>query len=357
MPINVDKNTAQNIIQELFKTQVKIENSDTDLIRAILNAEHKTYKYILITALLAKSTNEQVNPLVLQAGAPLSGAYDARSLCHKVIVPFERDFLNNALGGSNEPFLNKPARFTHLSKDNAVRRGADRQVLENLLTVLTNIKSMEVARNYLSFALEILQVKSITPPAYVNHKDFIVSSNLITIYKFIIKFIDKSHEGETCVIVVGALEKLHHQQANTGFKVIVHKVNQSGTSSNEIGDIDVYNEAQYKYSIEVKDKNFTEYDVAHAFNKITAANGDKGAFIYGPKANYNKDMIFRQLDTFTSENFFVLFMSVLAYSRTILFNLKEVDFNTFIKVIIEVTEEINCKPQTKNWLAEILEHH
>jgi hypothetical protein len=355
MPINVDRDNAKRVIQELFQVQVKTENSDTNLIRSILNAEHKTYKYILINALLAKSTNEEINPLALQAGAPLSGAYDARSLCHKVVVPFERDFLNNALGGSNEPFLNKPARFTHLSKDNAVRRGADLKVLEDLITVLTNTTSAEVAKNYLCFALEILKIKSITPTTYVNHKDFAIDTSLIKIYNFIIAFIDKSHEGETCVIVVGALEKLYHRQANTGFKVIVHKVNQSGASSREVGDIDVYNEAQYKYSIEVKDKDFTEHDVAHAFSKITAANGDKGAFIYGPKANYDKDIIFQQLDTFISADFFVLFMSVLAYCRTILFHLKEIDFYTFINTVIEVMEEINCKPQTKKWLSEVLE--
>ena len=62
-------------------------------IETILHGSHKTYKYILITQLLAKSVNEQINALAIQSGAPLEGAFDARSLCHKVIVPFERNFL------------------------------------------------------------------------------------------------------------------------------------------------------------------------------------------------------------------------------------------------------------------------
>jgi len=31
--------------------------------------------------------------LVLQAGAPLDSAFDARSLCHDIVVPFEQNAL------------------------------------------------------------------------------------------------------------------------------------------------------------------------------------------------------------------------------------------------------------------------
>ena len=40
-----------------------------------------------------------------------------------------RIFLGNRLGGSNEPFLNKPARFTELSETNAVRGGKNKNTL------------------------------------------------------------------------------------------------------------------------------------------------------------------------------------------------------------------------------------
>ena len=69
---------------------------------------------------MAKAVNKEIDALSLQAGDESDGAYDARSLCHKVLVPFEREFMPNSLGGSNEPFLNKPARFPRLTPDNAV---------------------------------------------------------------------------------------------------------------------------------------------------------------------------------------------------------------------------------------------
>ena len=123
MIVNIKKAEAEQVLLKAFRERCLRSDDICKKIKAVLTGSHKTYKYVLLTGLLAKATDSSVNALALQAGAPFDGAYDARSLCHGVIVPFERDFLQNALGGSNEPYLNKPARFTHLSSNNAVRKG------------------------------------------------------------------------------------------------------------------------------------------------------------------------------------------------------------------------------------------
>ena len=132
MAENINRADANKILLSAFRTRCSNKDSISIKIKEVLKGSHKTYKYVLVNGLLAKATNSNINALALQAGAPIDGAYDARSLCHKVLVPFERDFLQKALGGSNEPFLNKPARFTHLSNDNAVRRGNDKLTLTKL---------------------------------------------------------------------------------------------------------------------------------------------------------------------------------------------------------------------------------
>lgn len=60
-----------------------------------------------------------------------------------------------ALGASNEPYLNKPARFPALSKENAVRAGQDKQKLDLLVDVLGGI-SKEQAIVMLKKSLQIL---------------------------------------------------------------------------------------------------------------------------------------------------------------------------------------------------------
>ena len=100
-------------------SQCNCSSQTKKLIDFVIDNTHLTYKYILFTALLAKASDSSINVLCLQKQSSLIGAYDARSLCHKVIVPFEMQTLHKALGGSNEPFLNKPARFPELSKTNS----------------------------------------------------------------------------------------------------------------------------------------------------------------------------------------------------------------------------------------------
>ena len=127
MAISVDHSQAEQILlhslQQAQQAGYQPTSKHRQLISDVILGTHLTYRYILITNLLAKAVNSHVHPLTLQAGAAHSGAFDARSLCHKVFVPFERKYLNGKLGRSNEPFLNKPARFTELSAKNAVRAG------------------------------------------------------------------------------------------------------------------------------------------------------------------------------------------------------------------------------------------
>lgn len=135
MAISIDFTSANALLIKALKERVRPDPDLCTMLEKVIHGSHKTYKYVLVTNLLAKAVNRRANALCLQAGARLSGAFDSRSLCHKVLVPFERNHLVGALGASNEPYLNKPARFTHLSKDNAVRDGNDRDILNTLIAL------------------------------------------------------------------------------------------------------------------------------------------------------------------------------------------------------------------------------
>jgi len=354
MAITLDHDTAKQKLTEAFKAKPKKNDANAKTISDILRGSHKTYKYILMTAILAKAADEGVNPLSLQAGAPIEGAYDARSLCHKVFVPFERRFLSNALGGSNEPYLNKPARFTHLSLTNAVRAGGDKVILAKLIGLLTKIRTSSDAREYLSFALkEALKIAK--ERIGLNTAPKTINPTLLEIYDFIAAFIERSFEGETCVIIVGTLEKIYHISLKEESKVVCHKVNQSGASSKEIGDIDVYVKGRYRYSVEVKDKAFTSDDLEHAFKKVIDNNGVKCAFVFGPRGAYEEGAIQAKLSDFKKrKKFFALFMDVRDYARSILFRLNINDRTFFINKVLETAVEINAKDETRRRVHEVV---
>jgi len=74
-----------------------------------------SYRYAILTQILAKTTEPSINALCLQAKAKDPGAFDARSFCKKTIVVFEEDKLGNALGGSKDPYVSKPLRHDVIS--------------------------------------------------------------------------------------------------------------------------------------------------------------------------------------------------------------------------------------------------
>ena len=352
MTININKENAEKIILESFRNECKTKDKITNNIE-ILSASHKTYKYVLVTGILAKATNGKANPLALQAGADLAGAYDARSLCHNVLVPFERDFLHNILGGSNEPFLNKPARFTHLSKDNAVRRGRDKEILLLLIDTLSSIRNRKMAKQYLACAFKFLE-HQIEEADKIDGKQIQYDPTLIEIYEFAVNFIDQSFEGETCAIIVGTLETMLHESFNIECTVKTHKVNQCGASSREVGDIDVFVNKKFSHAIEVKDKSFTPYDLEHAFKKIIQNKGSKGAFVFGPHASFDKKTIRSKIKEIEGEGFYILFSSIQRYIKDTLFKMPTHNRENFIKVLFKTAKEINCKKDTTEWIHSLM---
>lgn len=353
MGLHIDHSKAEKKLLAAFKGPCRKSDGVLKSISEIIDGSHKTYKYILLTGLLAKATNGKVNALSLQAGAPLKGAYDARSLCHKVLVPFERNFLQNVLGGSNEPFLNKPARFTHLSDTNAVRKGEDRETLDRLIHVFKCVKTASDAEQYLSCSLKLL-IARINKISKVQDTSVAFNPTLLDVYEFILKFIERSFEGETCAIVIGTLEKIYYSGLKGNFRVVPHKVNQSGASSKGVGDIDIFENGSFCYSIEVKDKAFTVYDLEHVFNKVIENKGAKAAFIYGPRASFDEKSIKLKLYDYEKRDFITLFSDIQTYSKIMLFKLNISDRSTFLKALMETAVQINSKESVRIWIHDLL---
>lgn len=208
----VDKEKAEKVLRTANENPVYQDDTIGVSIDSILRGPHKTYRYVLVTALLAKSTNKDVDILSLQAKDNSVGAYDARSLCHKVIVPFERSTYPNSLGGSNEPFLNKPARFQRLSKTNAVRSGNDSETLESLIKILSKIQSKKQALKYLSSALYSLQdiYSGIEEKYFIPDLEIEDEANPQSILDYVNTLMKNSFVGEMCPLVVAAIEHLYY---------------------------------------------------------------------------------------------------------------------------------------------------
>lgn len=348
MAITVDHDEACKILADCWNKREHTDDEIGRTISRIIYGDHLTYRYILVNALLAKATNVNVNALALQAKAPIKGSYDARSLCHKVLVPFDKQKMSCGLGGSNEPFLNKPARFEMLSKTNAVRNGNDRQTLETLIGLLPRVKDSDEAKKYLRSALfDVAKLAASKEQLYTFERNG--NDDLMNLLSFIAHLARDSKQGVIPVLIVTALEKMLYA-GNENISIQPHKVNQAGSSSKEIGDIDIYDGRRFVTAIEVKDKDFTDTDLKHAVDKSLTHGSRKFMFVYGPHANYERKSILELIDEYAQKGVICILISLMGFSRLALFNIPHIDRDTFIEAIMEVAREINCTPDVLGYI-------
>jgi hypothetical protein len=112
------------------------------LIRACLQSPSLTYHYVLPTQLLAKAVNPSLDAHATQASYHSPGAFDARTIAHDVIVPFDREN-ERVLGGSPEPYVNNPLRVSGITADyrNAQKQKTDWDKLVAVLALWKPVKT------------------------------------------------------------------------------------------------------------------------------------------------------------------------------------------------------------------------
>lgn len=349
----IDSKTAYIILEKSLAEATWIDDKISKLISSVLNGSHKTYRYILVNALLAKATNNEINPLSLQKGDGTNGKYDARSLCHSVIVPFEKLKLQGCLGNSNEPFLNKPARFVSLSTNNAVIAGKDKETLDTLIYILSKINSSKTAYKYLKAAMVILKA---------NHEKYLhkfsIGDTLLDVSEFaqlvldyIYQITEHTLDGEVCPLIVAEIEQLY---LGDSYLVVPHKVNESGSSSKEIGDIDVFDkDGSLINAIEVKDKTFSAQDVVHAVEKFRQANLISSLFIYGKNVEFDEREVYDVLKIIGREGHYCCLISILNYAKLRIADMKSITIRDFIDGLLKFSKLINAKDDTIDIVKDI----
>ena len=198
------------------------------LIEQVLGASDVTFKYLLVTGYVAKCVNPKAHARAIQVGSALKGAYDARSLCHKVIIGFEKE-RGNLFGLSNEPFVNKPAR--HLEHDGAntqLRNRLGAQILHNALEAAQS-STPEVV--FLGL-VHILRLGALNA---ADEKQIICDTkvNLGHVLAFIKIFLEETDGGSRLVAVWGAFQQLLSENG----EIRVYSPNASDFFGGTSGDV------------------------------------------------------------------------------------------------------------------------
>ena len=273
--------TEWNNVQNSEETQY-IDRLIAQKIREVFNASQLTYKYILFTNILGKAINSEIHCRSMQVGEDvdnhLEGAYNARSLGHKVVVGWEKEN-GERLGGSNEPFLNKPARYPEFALENPARSQSAQERLYNLLTRIENeVNDGNIdPKNILRQALyEFSQLE----PQTVDYEDpsKVPYRRLEPVVR---DYIAVSGGGERLAAVTAGVYRTYYSQAGDGWTIDADHANSPDKQSNSAGDVEISRGDKRVRAVEVKDKPAERSDIQHAISKAQESSLGEYLFVLG----------------------------------------------------------------------------
>ncbi|NOX62367.1 MAG: restriction endonuclease, SacI family [Chloroflexi bacterium] len=224
-------------------------------IRDSLTCRTKTYHYVLPTQLLAKCVNPELDSRSLQAAYGGPGAFDARTLAHSVIVPFDRTN-DRVLGGSPEPYVNNPVRVPAVTPEYRTQQKAkkDWDKLVYVLETVENTQDETFTRLVFDQVLiEIYRLLSDVSVVYPTPSRIRLEQtrNLIR------DFIGETSGGDRLETVCTALFRTIGRRFRLFDEVRRAKVNAPNGTSGMLADIECWRDERIVLLVEVKDRELT----------------------------------------------------------------------------------------------------
>ena len=356
MTVEIDKTRANTLLWNLYRgcSQERIASckirKTVDFV--MTGSRCLTYRYILFTALLAKSCDPDADILSLQAGDDSEGAYDARTLASKVVFPFQKNILGNVLDGSNEdPLVNKPGRFPRLHPSNATASGDPKTALEMLCDDLPKISDSTEARQCLGYMIsQILDLKEERDLQQKLIDDTTKDMGVVKVRRFMDELLNQGFGGAALVLVATALYNL--QYPGEAYRIVPHPVNQAGVSKRQFSDLDLFHDGKPFMGTELKDKLFTASDLEHAAQTAYNARASSLLFVAGRQSNFASQppTYYGEVrDRYAEKGLYVGVTSIDALMDTVISSHADEDVSGLLNIIKEAAEDIGAV-EAQTWV-------
>jgi glycosyltransferase involved in cell wall biosynthesis len=268
----IEKLSEEEIMKKNYIEDETLKREIHDLV----NSKTKSFRYAILTQVLAKVVNPMANCLVLQLKAKekgICGAFDARSFCRKVVVKFEEDRLDGALGSAPDPYVSKPLRHEMVTL-NILNEIKDKEGWERLYRVLDLIQK-STDHQFLNNVLKqiLLEIRK----RQLRFKKAVVRSVKADVspYKLIRvveEFLSKPSSGIRSQTIVYALVKTINEKIKAFNRVTTSKATAANYFTHRFADIECVNESgNLKLAISVTDR-LTKEKLIEELNKAVNRN-------------------------------------------------------------------------------------
>ncbi|PSR03115.1 MAG: hypothetical protein BRD50_06480 [Bacteroidetes bacterium SW_11_45_7] len=243
-----------------FKEPLGKEKKLIESISSCLTSRTKSYHYVLPTQVLAKINNHSLDARSLQA----SYGFDARTIAHNVIVPFDQ-YNYNVLGGSSEPYVNNPLRHPAVTGEyrEQQKNKTDWDLLVFVLDKIERKNSIAFTKKVFDQILfEIYRLLKEVKVLYAT-PNRISLDKALTIIK---EFTSQKSGGDRVEAITTVLFQTLGERFHLFDNVLREKVNASDSSTGMAGDIECWSKGEIALLIEVKDKELTLTQLENTLN-------------------------------------------------------------------------------------------
>jgi len=225
------------------------------LIHNCLTSKIKTYHYVLPTQLLCKSVDPSLDAHSLQVAYGKPGAFDARTIAHKVIVPFDQANYR-VLGGSPEPYVSKPLRCPAVTAQYREQQ-RQRSDWDDLIQVLDAVENAndEIFTGQV-FDQVLFEIHKLLADVVVTYP----TPNRVSLhstYQLVERYLSEKSGGDRIEAVCTALFQIIGERFNIFDEVRREKVNAADASSGMVADIECWLDGKIVLLVEVKDRSLT----------------------------------------------------------------------------------------------------
>jgi hypothetical protein len=323
------------------------------LIRDCLRSPALTYHYVLPTQLLAKVVNPSLDARAVQAGYPGPGAFDARTVAHDVIVPFDRDN-ERVLGGSSEPYVNNPLRVPGITAEHrhAQKHKADWDKLVAILDAVEASGDEHFVRSAFDQVLhEIYRLLAGVTVIYPtpNRISLDRSNQLLQ------QYLTPRSGGERMEAVCTALFRTVGNRFGLFDEVKREKVTAADSASGMSADIECWLAGRIVLLVEVKDRELTLIQLDTTLDSARARHISELLFIaeQGTEQRGVTAIDARISAEFTSgQNVYVVKFSDFALGILILFG--EVGRVQFLAEVGSELDRVNARIEHRRTWADLL---
>jgi hypothetical protein len=322
-------------------------------IRLSVNSAIKTYRYVLPTQVVAKLADSSLDCTCVQALRGGKGAFDARTIAHAVIVPFDQSN-ESVLGGSSEPYVNNPLRIPEIS---AEYRDAqkDKTAWDRLCRVLAVVERTQQPRFtnqvFRQILTEIYRRLAQVRVTYPTPRRASLSSALQAMSDYLVGY----SGGDRLLALTSALFVVIGKRFNLFPQVRRAKITAADAPSGMLADLEcVSKNGDIFFAVEVKDRQLTISQVKAKMKTIRERKVSEIFFVARDTVPDEK----KKLNDFVEHQFTsghnVYITDLLTLSRTALAVIGEEGRRDFLQEIAEQLEKYKSEVAHRRAWAELL---